>query len=103
MKKSMLKMAVMSAVLSLCVVAGAFAQSGNLLVNGDANNGVEGWSFIGTKWAAVTSESGMSPIDGPWFWPDAQGSSSYTMYQDVPLSQCAGRTATSSRSSRSRS
>ncbi len=85
------------AVFAVCVMGGeVFAQTtGNLLTNGDANNGLAGWVDPADAWSVVTSESGMSPIDGPWFWPKRRSSaSSYVLYQDVSIRAYVGRTVT---------
>ena len=73
MEKSRLKVMALAIVMLLFSAAGAFAQSGNLLTNGDANQGLNGWTepLGGNEWVTGTTSPSYSfdPISGPYFYP----------------------------------
>ena len=76
--------------------------TGNLLTNGDASQGLRGWTE--TEKGDWTTEpiSSVPPYDGPYFYPKNHkgpkagqpGALHPMLYQDIPASAYIGRTAT---------
>ena len=69
MEKSKLKVMALAIAMVLFLAAGAVAQN-NLLTNGDASQGLRGWTepLGGNEWEATTI-SEVPPISGPYFYP----------------------------------
>ncbi|MBP5158311.1 MAG: hypothetical protein ILP18_10635 [Treponema sp.] len=69
MEKSSLKVMALAIAMVLFLAAGAVAQN-NLLTNGDASQGLRGWTepLGGNEWEATTI-SEVPPISGPYFYP----------------------------------
>ncbi len=70
--------------------------SGNLLTNGSASDGMNGWQAPDGKWTTDSSYDGVSAYDSYYFCTKgfkADGGSS-RMYQDADISGYVGRTAT---------
>ena len=69
MEKSSLKAMAVAIAMVLFSAAGAVAQN-NLLTNGDASQGLRGWTepLGGNEWEATTI-SEVPPISGPYFYP----------------------------------
>ena len=69
MEKSRLKAMAVAIAMVLFSAAGAVAQN-NLLTNGDASQGLRGWTepLGGNEWEATTI-SEVPPISGPYFYP----------------------------------
>ena len=70
MEKSKLKVMALAIAMVLFLAAGAVAQN-NLLTNGDASQGLRGWTepLGGTEWVTGTIPSYVAPISGPYFYP----------------------------------
>ncbi len=75
--------------------------SGNLLTNGNASNGLNGWTAPDGKWAAADSYDGVTALDGNFFYTkDFTGDNGTRMYQDVDVSGYVGKKATLSAQNR---
>ena len=70
MEKSRLKAMAVAIAMVLFSAAGAVAQN-NLLTNGDASQGLRGWTepLGGNEWVTGTIPSYVAPISGPYFYP----------------------------------
>ena len=72
MEKSSLKVMALAIAMVLFLAAGAVAQN-NLLTNGDASQGLRGWTepLGGNEWVTGTTSPSYSfdPISGPYFYP----------------------------------
>ena len=91
MEKSRLKVMALAIAMVLFSVAGAFAQSGNLLTNGDAGKSTTGWVDPDNAWSAVSAQWNRP---GKMFWPARKKTGGSRMYQDVAIGSGEGRTAT---------
>gem|GEM_PF-1119184 len=85
-------------VLGFSYTAGADSggSAGNLLTNGSASDGMNGWQAPDGKWTTDSNYDGVSAYDSRYFCTKgfkASGGSS-RMYQDVDISGYVGRTAT---------
>ena len=69
-------------------------ETGNLLVNGNASNNMNGW--VNPQGAFKTSTSEVSTLDGPYFWPGCKRINFCEMYQDIPVKQYVGKTCVAS-------
>ena len=71
--------------------------SGNILVNGDALNGLEGWTTIDKCWKTSKKYERISSDDLPFFYPkgfkDKDGARTY-IYQDVDIKNYVGKNIT---------
>lgn len=71
--------------------------SGNILVNGDALNGLEGWTTIDKCWKTSKKYERISSNDLPFFYPkgfkDKDGARTY-IYQDVDIKNYVGKNIT---------
>ncbi len=73
----------------------AGTSTGNLLTNGNASNGLSGWTAPDGKWATATSYDGVTALDGNFFYTKGfTGSNGSRMYQDVNISGYVGKKAT---------
>ena len=68
--------------------------SGNLLVNGNASNGLNGWTVPDGKWDTETLYDGVTAYDSYFFYTKGfTGSDGSRMYQDVNISGYGGMKA----------
>ena len=110
MEKSRIKLAALVALLLLVSAAGAFAQDDdfeeNLLTNGTADDGLDGWTDYDGIWA--TDRKVVSPHDGAFFWPKKfsrkkAGGDSTALMQALPAGPYIDKTLTLSAVARSKS
>ena len=75
--------------------------TGNLLTNGNASNGLNGWTAPDGKWATATSYDGVTALDGSFFYTKGfTGTNGTRMYQDVNISSYVGKKVTLSAQNR---
>ena len=84
-------------VLGFSYTAGANSGSsaGNLLTNGNASDGMNGWQAPDGKWTTDINYDGVEAYDSHYFCTKGfTGSDGSRMYQDIDISSYVGRTAT---------
>lgn len=100
MKKTSKIFAVLTAAImamtSVCITASA--DTGNLITNGNASNGLSGWTDPDGAWASDTSStqpgwSSFKPYDGAYFWPKNKKLSQSRLYQDISVTKYVGMKA----------
>ncbi len=89
--------AAVMAMTSVCITASA--DTGNLITNGNASNGISGWTDPDGAWASDTSStqpgwSSFKPYDGAYFWPKKKKLSQSRLYQDISVKKYTGMKAT---------
>ncbi len=90
--------AAVMAMTSLLIPAGAASE---LLVNGNASNGLKGWKDPDGIWQTGTNYDGVSAYDSYYFYPRGyKGSAGTRIYQDVNIGSYAGMKATLSAQNR---
>lgn len=82
---------------SVCITVSA--DTGNLITNGNASNGLSGWTDPDGAWASDTSStqpgwSSFKPYDGAYFWPKKKKLSQSRLYQDISVKKYTGMKAT---------
>ncbi len=75
--------------------------TGNLLTNGNASNGLAGWTAPDGKWATANSYDGVTALDGNFFYTKGfTGTNGTRLYQDVNISGYTGKKVTLSAQNR---
>ena len=86
------------AVIALTVVCSisCFADTSNLVINGDASNGLSNWTDLDKVWVTVTECGIVKAYDSHFFYPKFKGSdgASTRIYQDVNVKDYIGMKAT---------
>lgn len=92
-----MKKFLMSALIFGVILSSFPAMAANLLINGDASDGLKGWTDRDGVWKTQTSYGNVKAHNSYFFFPKgfkgASGAST-RIYQDVPVRNYAGMTAT---------
>ncbi|MBR5089148.1 MAG: Ig-like domain-containing protein [Ruminiclostridium sp.] len=80
-----------AAMLACCFTVPASADSGNLVKNGNANDGLNRWTTDSTGWYTTVSVDSVSAYDSYFFTSEECSAGRSRIYQDINVKKYAGK------------